>query len=162
MSVVRLSRNERKNLPPRSISIILRPSIWAEPDDHQTHQRSNGIEVHGDTKSITESAYHIETLRDSKCIKIVGALDSLPVKIAAAGARRTFFSRMLWTSWKWSSVRRFGVICPETIRYVLTRSVKDGEILEQGIWEFWTLLSEGVWIGSCEANCLYLGSFVER
>ena len=75
--------------------IILRPSIWAELDDHLT---SNWIEVHGETKSITEGTYHTETPRDSKGIyiaKIVGALDSSPVTIAAAGAQRTLFRNVM-------------------------------------------------------------------
>lgn len=45
--------------------------------------------LHGDTKSTTEGNYHIRTMKDSNGVfiaKIVGAPDSSPVTIAAAGA----------------------------------------------------------------------------
>lgn len=45
--------------------------------------------LHGDTKSTTEGNYHIRTMKHSNgafIAKIVGALDSSPVTIAAAGA----------------------------------------------------------------------------
>lgn len=45
--------------------------------------------LHGDDKSTTDGNDQIKTMKDSKCTfiaKIVGALDSSPVTIAAVGA----------------------------------------------------------------------------
>lgn len=50
--------------------------------------------VHGDTKSSTGGAYHIETIKDSNDdyrAKVVGATDSSPVTIAEAGAAEPSF-----------------------------------------------------------------------